>query len=280
MRAITQAFARHLAEDVTSLALCWRLQRRDGVMLALTSHDRDLRVDGLIYRADGGLSASAARETADLAIDNLEIDGVLMSRSLLAEDLSSGRFDDARIWVFLVNWMDPDAGSLLIKRGSLGRITRIDDRFQAEMRGMTHGLSAVMTESYSPGCRAELGDRRCKKSLNAFTETAGLTAIMNETTFRGSFGPKPARWYDFGKIRWHTGKNGGLISEVRSHQGDQINLLQAPPQPMAVGDIFTIIAGCDKTLAICRDKFDNIINFRGDPFVPGTDALLDYPGLL
>jgi uncharacterized phage protein (TIGR02218 family) len=49
---------------------------------------------------------------------------------------------------------------------------------------------------------------------------------------------------------------------------------------MAVGDIFTIIAGCDKTLAICRDKFDNIINFRGDPFVPGTDALLDYPGLL
>lgn len=31
---------------------------------------------------------------------------------------------------------------------------------------------------------------------------------------------------------------------------------------------------CDKQLSTCRDTFHNVINFRGEPFVPGIDRLL------
>src|SRR3546814_8084659 len=40
-----------LERELVGLAFCWRLDRRDGVSMGLTSHDRDLMVDGLIYRA-------------------------------------------------------------------------------------------------------------------------------------------------------------------------------------------------------------------------------------
>lgn len=279
MKPIDAALSQHLAQDVTSLATCWRLTRRDGVMVALTSHDRDIVVDGITYRADGGLSATAVRETGDLAIDNMEIEGVLASTDLPALDLADGRFDGARVEVFLVNWQMPDGGKLTIQNGTLGRITQKDGVFQAELRGLTDKLSRRITESYSAGCRAELGDRRCKRSLNAFRKTADVITVLQDNRFSASLSGDPDGFYDFGKIRWHLGANGGLVSEVRRYEAGVVRLFQAPPAPIAPGDVFTITAGCDKTLSTCRDKFDNVENFRGDPFVPGADALLDYPGL-
>lgn len=46
---------------------------------------------------------------------------------------------------------------------------------------------------------------------------------------------------------------------------------------MAVGDTFHIVPGCDKRLATCRDRYANVINFRGEPYLPGQDALTAYP---
>ena len=39
----------------------------------------------------------------------------------------------------------------------------------------------------------------------------------------------------------------------------------------------TVEPGCNKTIYDCSNKFSNIVNFRGEPFVPGMDAMMDYP---
>ena len=46
------------------------------------------------------------------------------------------------------------------------------------------------------------------------------------------------------------------------------------PNAIAGGDQFTIVAGCDRTHTTCRDKFSNILNFRGEPYIPGQDFVL------
>ncbi len=48
-----------LEKPVTTIALCWRLERRDGVALGFTTHDRDLAIGGLVYRAAPGMLPSA-----------------------------------------------------------------------------------------------------------------------------------------------------------------------------------------------------------------------------
>ncbi len=35
--------------------------------------------------------------------------------------------------------------------------------------------------------------------------------------------------------------------------------------------------GCDKRAETCREKFDNFLNFRGFPHIPGEDWLISYP---
>jgi len=35
--------------------------------------------------------------------------------------------------------------------------------------------------------------------------------------------------------------------------------------------------GCDKRLTTCINKFNNINNFRGEPYVPGQDEFFNYP---
>jgi uncharacterized phage protein (TIGR02218 family) len=49
------------------------------------------------------------------------------------------------------------------------------------------------------------------------------------------------------------------------------------PEPIAIGDAFTVTAGCDKSFATCRARFANTDNFRGFPQIPGNDFLLASP---
>jgi uncharacterized phage protein (TIGR02218 family) len=52
---------------------------------------------------------------------------------------------------------------------------------------------------------------------------------------------------------------------------------QAMAEEVDVGDAFTITAGCDKHFKTCKAKFDNSVNFRGFPHVPGIDFALAVP---
>jgi uncharacterized phage protein (TIGR02218 family) len=49
------------------------------------------------------------------------------------------------------------------------------------------------------------------------------------------------------------------------------------PRTIAVGDAFSVTAGCDKRHATCRKKFGNVVNFRGFPHMPGNDFVIRMP---
>ncbi len=86
-------------------------------------------------------------------------------------------------------------------------------------------------------------------------------------------------WYDGGELTWTSGANAEQAVAVRHWNADAgtLNLLLPVLYAVEVGDTFTIRPGCDKSFAICKAKFDNAINFRGFPHVPGNDQILRYP---
>ena len=53
-----------LREELVTLAWCWRLARRDGVAIGFTSHDRDLVIGGLAYRAAPGAVQSVTNSSS------------------------------------------------------------------------------------------------------------------------------------------------------------------------------------------------------------------------
>jgi uncharacterized phage protein (TIGR02218 family) len=278
MKTVSSALAQHLAGEVTTLATCWQITRRDGAVLGFTDHVRDLEIDGVTYRAASGYTRTAIRGTADLAVDNLDVESVFSSDGITEEDLRAGKYDFAEVRMFLVNYQDPGQGILKLRRGWLGEVTIRDGMYVAELRGMTQRLQMTVGEVYAPDCAADLGDTRCGVDLAALEENGTVDTVISATSFETSL-VQATGWYDGGELTWTGGANAGQTVAARSWDAttNTLTLFLPALYPMQAGDAFTIRPGCDKSFATCQAKFDNAINFRGFPDVPGTDQVLSYP---
>ena len=129
-----------------------------------TDHDRDIVFGGDTYSADAGFERTAIRSDAGFAVDNLDLVGVFAEGGIVEEEVRAGLFDGAEIRISFVNWDDPDGhGEIRLRRGTLGE-TRLTPQgyFHAELRGLSQPLAQSTLEVFSPNCRADLGDHRCK----------------------------------------------------------------------------------------------------------------------
>ena len=81
-------------------------------------------------------------------------------------------------------------------------------------------------------------------------------------------------WWDFGVLTMTSGANDGRSMDVKSYVPGVISLQLPFDEPIEVGDTYEIVVGCDKTLATCIGKFDNVVNNRSFPHLRGNDALV------
>lgn len=274
MRHIPEPLAGALASGVTTLARCWRVIRRDGVKLGFTDHDRDLVFDGLTFRAASGMTASAAESSLGLNVDGLEVVGALDDAGLSDADLARGAYDGAAVEILLVDWSDV-ASRILLFSGALGEVTREGGAFLAELRSLTHALNQPRGRIYQAACDAALGDARCKVNLAlaAHRATGTVSEALGARGFKAAALAGRGSIFARGRLVWTSGANSGAAAEARRHAGDFVELTEAPPMPIAAGDGFTVTAGCDKSFETCRTRFDNALNFRGFPQMPGNDWL-------
>lgn len=265
-----------LTRELTTLAWCWRIERRDGVAIGLTSHDRELTVDGFVYRAAPGMTPSALRREGGLEPDTMSVDGALSTGAITAADLIAGRWDGARVVLFAADWSAP--GEIVaLGEGRLGTVSIRDGWFSAELRGPGAALARAVSEECSPECRAALGDRRCRVPMAGRRRFARVAAVSGEAVTLDAAEPSPNA-YGEGRLRWLGGPNAGLDSAIAASDGAAVTLRAAPPFAIEAGALVEVEEGCDKRLATCADRFGNALNFRGEPYLPGTDLLTRYPG--
>ena len=170
-KSIAAGLLSHLSLEVQTLAMCWLLTLRDGTIMAFTDHDRDITVDGVLYEAAFGFSPTASRSTADSAVDNIQVDGVIDSASITEEDLLAGRYDYADVQCFVVNYKSPSAGKLTTIVGTLGEVSSDGREFRVQLRGMGQRLEQQILRIYAPTCDAIFGDDRCKATAIAIEGT-------------------------------------------------------------------------------------------------------------
>jgi len=274
----------HLATGDTTRATCWRLERRDGVVFGFTDHDADIVFDGVTYRAAQGLGASEAAQALGLGADDLDIAGALSSAAITEADLAAGRYDAAEVRVFDVNWAAPEVRAL-VGVYHLGEVSRGGLGFTAELRSRAALLTRKRGRHLLATCDAELGDARCGVALAPFTGAGVVASVSGDgrTITASGLGAFAAGLFARGVLTWTTGANAGAgdaRADVRAHRASGaaalVELWRPPHETPQPGDAFAIVAGCDKSLATCRDRFANVINFRGFPHMPREDAALAY----
>ncbi|PKP99101.1 MAG: hypothetical protein CVT76_01040 [Alphaproteobacteria bacterium HGW-Alphaproteobacteria-15] len=264
-----------LQEPLATIALCWRIERRDGVAIGLTAHDRDLTVEGFVYRAAPGMTPSAIQRSAAFDADSMDVTGALTGAAISEVDLMAGRWDGARVSLFAVDWTDPVA-PVPLGEGRIGAVETKDGVLTAELRGIAAALEAPVTEATSPECRAMLGDRRCRVAMAGRRRFARVAAVEDATLTLDSVEPL-AGAYAGGRLRWFSGDNSGLEDEIGASAGASVTLRRVP-RFAATGALVEVSEGCDKMIATCAGRFANAANFRGEPYLPGMDLLTRYPG--
>jgi uncharacterized phage protein (TIGR02218 family) len=277
MKTLSTAFQAHLDEGTTTLAWCWRIARGDGVVFGFTDHDRTLTFAGTSYEPESGFTASEIRSGSDLSVDAQDAEGVLSSDRITETDILDGRWDNAEVEVWRVNWADTGQ-RVLMRRGAIGQIRRGRLAFVAEVRSLAHVLGQTVGRTFQATCDAALGDARCGVDLEA-PACRGIGPITGLAGDRGFIASGldgfASSWFALGTVEWTSGANPGRRMEVADHgvSGEiaTIALLEAPVRPAAIGDTFLIRAGCDKRLEACRVKFANVANFRGFPHMEASD---------
>lgn len=281
MRDISPQLLASIAGGATRLCSCWRVTRRDGVILGFTDHDRDIGFGGIVYSAMSGLESSAFEASAGLSVGGAEVSGALSAHSLSEVDLSNGLFDGARVEVFRVDWSAPQ-NNVLIDAGVIGEVRRSEHAFTAELRSLAHELDQERGRLYQAGCDADVGDSRCRFAFVAapfIVECEALSGsdAMTLVIQAGAIGDN---WFTGGRVEFLDGSNAGVRAIVRAHRSGEnahvVTLWSRLSVAPAHGDRVRVFAGCDKSFETCRLKFSNIANFRGFPHMPGNDHVMSY----
>ena len=279
-----EALHGHLVQGVTTVARCWDVRRKEGQRFGFTDHDLDLSFDGVVFRADTGMSASALQQATGLSVDNSEAVGALSDASVTEADIAAGRYDGAEVVAWLVNWADVAARKVLF-RGTLGEITRRGGAFSAELRGLTEALNRPVGRVFQAPCTAVLGDVNC--GVDVDDPAYRFDVLVDQVTDDGSLvvlgaAGFEAGWFQRGRVSVADGEASGLWGAIKRDTlfedgSRQIDLWEPFRASVQAGDQVRLVAGCDKRFETCRAKFGNLLNFQGFPDIPQEEWILIHP---
>lgn len=277
MKTVSANLKTHLGQEVTTLCTLVKFTRKDGQIFGFSSSAEDVTYLGQLYKSNLGHSPSSIKTTAALNVDNLEIK-TFLDPSTINDDLAmAGLWDYATVEAFQINYRDLTMGAVALRKGWLGQLKLGRNEVTVELRGMAQPLQQIIGRIYTPACDADLGDARCGFNLATagFTVTGSATSVTNQHLFTDTSRGEATRFFEGGKITWTSGANNTYQMEVKTFtSGGAIDLQQAMANPIAISDTYSMTAGCDKVRATCVSKFNNIVNFRGFPDLPGQDRLI------
>ena len=294
MKSISAGLAAHYASGSTTTAYALRITRTDGSVYGFTSADKSDIIDGVSYDAAQGLDVASIVTSAGFAVDNLELNTLHDGTLFTTADVLGGRWNNAAFLIFRYNWASIADGTEPLMAGIIGNVELRRGAVVAELRGLQQYLQQPVGNVTTRTCRARFADyptqnqnNRCGLSPSDWLDTGAVTAVTSRSAFEVSTANADvADYYGEGILTWTTGANAGLQQKVRTHSigssssdGEAEFILSLPmPADVGIGDAFEIMAGCRKRLhEDCRDKFNNVLNFQGEPHLPGVDYLTANP---
>ncbi len=279
-KAASDALKAHYALGTTTIARCWRFERRDGEVVTVTTCSRDLLINGEIYRSKDGVNPTALEQQSDVAVPNSEINGALSGELASEAEILAGLWDQAFVTIFEVNHRDLSMGRVILQTGTVGDVKAGGLTFNAEVRGLSQALQLVVGDLYQATCRATFGDSRCKVNTGPLTVTGSFTQAPSRRRLIDSSRGEAADYFGGGLLRITSGDLAGVEIEVADYAAGGVFTLALPmPSNVAIGTTYEAVPGCRKRLLEdCKAKWANVVNFRGEPYVPGSDVILGLGG--
>lgn len=280
MRVIPIALQQDYEQTVLTISHAIRIVRADDEIFRYTDHDRRDEVDGEVYDHQQGFSASGIVTSSDLAVGSLELNTLHDGSLFTSIDLLEKRWDNAKFLIFRYNWSDPSKGVDRALGGMFGEVRVKLNMVVAELRDLRqyfeHGVGDVSSE----GCPYRIGDERCRYPIESLRVTGSVTSVVNRQSFIDSTRTEADDYYGWGQFTWLSGNSAGITRPIKLYDGPnkKFTLMLPMYSDVQFGDEYSVIPGCrGRHLADCRDKYNWVLNFGGQPHRPTLDQLTQTP---
>ena len=254
------------------IANLMRIELKNGTTYGYTDYDSNLVVEGVTYVPAPGLQKVNMTLTANAEVSNQELSTAWVDAP--DDELKGGLFDSATIEVAWCAHKHPEYGRLVVFTGQLGEITWTEEGFKADIVSYMKNLELNLGNTFTANCRhalfstAQVGQvGYCGVNKTSFTFNGSVGTVGTpKWSFTTSLGQADG-YFTNGMIKFTSGNNAGLSAMIKVHSGGVITLALPTAFTFAPGDTFEIVAGCDKTLDTCKNKFNNVLNFGGFPHI-------------
>lgn len=293
-RTVPPLLAQDLAESSYRECRLWKITPVDGPILTLTNLDIDVKYDDgkghglLTYKARHGYSTFEVASSADLSVDNSEMEVLLAEFEVdgfTADSIQRGLYDEARYVEYLVNYTALDHSHVVIPSGKVGRIRLVDNMVCfPELRSLTQVLKQKsLIEKGSNSCRATFGDARCGFNVATLWVDFTVTAVGAETdrTFTMSGAAPGDNTLKPGLTEFYTGNNAGRSYEIEGNVGAVVTLAIPTEKPIQIGDTGRRRADCTHLLTGDRGCifYGRRLAYRGEWYRPVSETeQLQAPG--
>jgi hypothetical protein len=224
--------------------------------------------------------------TTKIGIEPTELDITIMvgaddavGNASFAEAVRFGQFDEATVELDRF-FAPPQPNGSGIPSNSLGAIVwfygRVADvevgrtKIEMKVKSLLNLLAQqqMPRRLYQAACTHVFGDAMCTFNRASLAADVTAGAGSNQAVIVTALSPSPATLYDQGTIIATSGANAGQKRTIARLSGGSAYLLKAWLEPVAAGDSFQLLPGCDHTLTTCQNTFNNISHFGGFPYIP------------
>lgn len=292
MKGTSTAMKAHLAGSMTTLALCWKVtQRASGAVMTWTDHDEPVTdpTDGLTYMPVAGGSQSDVVADLSMQAANLNVTAAAEAPNPTLDSVRAGDWDYAAVEMFYLCWSDPSKGRHFLRSGTIGQVSVGLSESSVEVRGMLQALTQSIGDLTQPGCRHRLGDGSylmggCNNDGTIdplyYSVTGTVDAVSTdgvEIDISEVVEGSPAQAggiYAWGRLEALDGANAGRSADIKMSVTGTVFLHMPFPYTLTAGTAVRVYEGCDGKRETCITRFNNIFNFDGEPFLPGTDKMI------
>jgi uncharacterized phage protein (TIGR02218 family) len=265
------------------MADLYTITLKAGTVLRYTTWDTTLKVLGNTFlTGPPSIERTAIEEQLGLDVSTIEVTVTASPSDLISgvpilQAIGMGLFDGAafKIERLFMDSNNQQIGTVIRFAGFIGPVDELARSYaKITVNSGTELLSMQLPAIIlQPGCTNTLFDARCGLSKATFAESnivqAGST--VNKLI---SLSAKADGYYDNGQLAFTSGANAGLVKAVKQFLGQQFTFNSPLPFAPSAGDAFTAYPGCDKTQATCTNKFSNLVNFEGFPYVPVPETAI------
>jgi uncharacterized phage protein (TIGR02218 family) len=189
-----------------------------------------------------------------------------------------GQLDGALLQLeraFMPAYGDTSAGTVVLFAGRISDIdcsrTGIDLKCRSHLELLNIQMPRRLWQS---SCTHSFGDQMCQFDRSIMQAMVVAGPGSSQSQIAASVSATPANLYTQGTIVGVTGANAGSSRTVSNTDSAWIYVKLPFLSPVAVGDQFSLLPGCDRTLATCANVFNNTAHFGGFPYIPTPETAI------